>query len=126
MQKLALSSFPRALPGIAGLTVLSGLAMYWLKSGGLQLVWITTPTGLGFTFGALMGLIALGIGLVVTIPAMNQLAAFAKQGMASGKPPTPEQMKTIQAVQMKMLNASVWNAIFLALAVLGMSTARYL
>jgi len=126
MQRLVLSSFPKALPGIATLAVLSGLWMYWLKSGNLQLAWIMTPAGLGFTFGGVMGLISLGIGLLVTVPAMNQLAAFAKQGMASGKPPTPEQMKVIQGVQMKMLGAAVWNAIFLALAVAAMATARYL
>jgi uncharacterized membrane protein len=125
MQRLVLSSFPKALPGIASLSVLSGLWMYWLKSGGLQLVWITTPTGLGFTFGGLMGLVALGIGLFVTVPAMNQLAAFAKQAMASGKPPTPEQMKALQGVQMKMLGAAVWNAGFLALGAAAMATARY-
>jgi hypothetical protein len=57
---------------------------------------------------------------------MNQLAAFAKQGMAAGKPPTPEQMKIVQSVQMKMMGAAVWNAAFLALAVAAMAMARYL
>lgn len=126
MQKLALSSFPKVLPRIASLAVLAGLAMYWNDSGGLKSQWMMTPTGIAFTFGGLMGLVSLGIGILVTVPAMNQLAAFAKQGMASGKPPTTDQMKVIQAVQMKMLSASVWNAIFLALAILGMATARYL
>ena len=126
MQRLALSPFPRALPGIAGLTVLSGLTMYWRDSGGLQLSWITTPTGLGFTFGALMGLTSLVIGVLVTTPAINRLAAIARQAMASGKPPTPEQMKEIPGLQVKIGTASVWNAIFLALAIVGMASARYL
>ena len=126
MQRLAMSSFPRVLPSVGGITVLAGLLMYWKDSGGLQLIWITTPTGLGFTFGALMGLTSLIIGATVTAPTINRLAAIAREAMASGKPPTPEQMKEIPGLQLKMTNASIWNAIFLALAILGMESARYL
>ncbi len=126
MQRLALSSFPKVLPGIGSLTVLSGLLMYWHDSAGLQLQWITTPTGLGFTFGALMGLTSLLIGVFVTVPAINRLAAIAREAIASGKPPSPEQMKEIPGLQVKMTSAAVWNAIFLALAIAGMATARYL
>ena len=126
MQRLALSSFPKVLPGIGSLTVLSGLAMYWHDSAGFQLNWITTPTGLGFSFGALMGLTSLLIGLFVTIPAINRLGSIAREAMASGEPPSPEQMKEIPGLQVKMTSAALWNAIFLALAVAGMATARYL
>jgi uncharacterized membrane protein len=124
MQRLLLSSFPKALPGIAVLTVLSGLTMYWIRYINFNL-W-NTITGLAFAFGGLMGLTSLGIALSVTVPAMNQLIAFTKQAMASGKPPTPEQMKAMQGAQMKMLGAAVWNAIFLALAAAAMAVARYL
>ena len=124
MQRLALSSFPKALPGIASLTVLSGLAMYWDKYVAFN-VW-STRAGLTLGFGGVMGLIALFIGLLVTAPAINRLADFARAGMASGKPPSPEQMKEIQALQIKMTGAAVWNAIFLALATAAMATARYL
>ncbi len=126
MQRLAVSRFPRALPGIASLTVLSGLIMYYLDSGGLQLLWITTPAGLGFTFGGLMGLTSLLIGFIVTVPTMDRLATFARQAIASGRPPSREQMKEIQSLQIKLTSATLWNAIFLALAVVGMATARYL
>ncbi len=126
MQRLAVSSFPQAILGMASLTVLSGLSMYWLKSGGLQLVWIMTPTGLGFTFGGLMGLISLAIGFRVTSPAIERLAELAKAAMTSGKPPSPDEMKEIQGLQLKMTNGAVWNAIFLALAVAAMAIARYL
>lgn len=126
MQRLILSSFPRALPAAASLTVLSGLVMYYLDSGGLQLAWITTPTGLGFAFGGLMGLTSLIIGLTVTVPIMNRLGSMAKAAMASGKPPDAEQMKVMGELQMKMAGAAIWNSIFLALAILGMASARYL
>ena len=126
MQRIALSSFPKVVPALGGLTVLAGLLMYWRDSGGLQLAWITTPTGLGFTFGGLMGLTSLIIGLTVTAPAINRMADILRESMAAKRPPTPEQMKEIPALQVKMTNAAVWNSIFLALAILGMATARYL
>lgn len=33
-------------PVVAGLTILSGAVLYWRDSQGLQLTWITSPTGL--------------------------------------------------------------------------------
>jgi uncharacterized membrane protein len=126
MQRLVLSRFPRTLPIVASLTVLSGLVMYFLDSGGLQPKWMTMPAGLGFTFGGIMGLTSLIIGLSITSPALNRMATFTREAMASGKPPGPERMKEIQALQIKMNSAAVWNAIFLALAIVGMATARYL
>ena len=73
-----------------------------------------------------MGLISLLIGLVVTAPAIKRLASFAREAIGSGKPPSPEQMKEIQALQIKMTAAAMWNAMFLALAIVGMAAARYL
>ena len=124
MQRLAMSSFAKALPGIASLTVLSGLAMYWDRYVMLNL-W-STKAGLAFGFGGVMGLISLGIGLIITAPAITRIGALAREMIASGKPPTPEQMKEIQGLQMKMTGAAVWNAIFVALAAAAMAVARYL
>jgi uncharacterized membrane protein len=124
MQRLALSRFPRVLPVIASLTVLSGLTMYWIRYLSFDL-W-NTHAGLAFAFGGLMGLTALAIGLAVTVPALNHIAEFAKQVMASGKPPTPEQMKIVQGAQMRMMSATIQIAILLSLAVAAMASARYL
>ncbi len=126
MQRLALSSFPNALPAVAVINVLAGLAMYWLDSGGLQISWIVSRFGLGLLFGAVSALAALAVGLTVTIPATKAVAAIAKELMASGKPPSPEQMTRIQALQIKLATGALWNAILLALAVAGMALARYL
>jgi hypothetical protein len=125
MQRLLISGVTRGLVSAGALAALSGLTMYWLDSGGLQLVWITTPTGLGFSFGAIMGLVSLGVGLSVTKPAGDGIEAIIKGSIASGKPPSPEQMTQLQALQMKMATGSLWNAILLALALAAMATARY-
>lgn len=126
MQRLALSRFPSAMPLIGGLTVLSGLAMYWFLSGGLQLRMIMTAPGLGYTLGGVAALIAFVIGIAVTVPATKGVAAVAKELMASGNPPTPAQMSRIQGMQMKLATGALWNTIFLAVAVAMMAVARYL
>ena len=40
-------------PIVAAVTILSGAALYWRHSAGLQPAWISTPSGLAFTIGAL-------------------------------------------------------------------------
>ncbi len=126
MQRLAASRFSTALPAVSVLTVLSGLVLYWLDSGGLQLEIIMTGPGLGFAFGGIAGLLALVIGLVVSMPVTRSMAAISRELIASGNPPSPEQMTKIQALQIRMATGAMWNTILLALAVAAMAIARYL
>lgn len=45
-------------PIVAALTILGGAVLYWRDSSGLQLTWITSPTGLAYTTGGLAAIIA--------------------------------------------------------------------
>jgi hypothetical protein len=87
---------------------------------------LTTGAGLGFTFGGTAGLLALLIGFFVARPAAARVGVLGKQIQASGKPPTPDQLAEIQALQRRLGQGAVWTALLLALALIGMSTARYL
>jgi uncharacterized membrane protein len=113
--------------GFAGpLTVLAGLTLYWIDSGGLQLNWITTPTGLGFTIGGIAALISLYIGLFISRTNALSMAALGKEMQSAGKPPTPEQLSRMRAFQETLTKASIWVAILLAITVAAMAIARYL
>ncbi len=125
MQRLMNGSFTLALTIAGPLTVLAGLTLYWNDSAGLQIGWMTTPTGLGFTFGALGGLTALGIGLLITRPAAVGMAGLGKEIQGAGKPPTPEQMLKLKGFQEKLSQATLWTAIALVITVAAMATARY-
>ena len=110
--------------GIAGsLTVLAGLTLYWIDSGGLQPGWITTPTGLGFTVGGIAALIAIYIGLFVSRTTALSMSALGREMQAAGKAPTPEQVAKMRAFQDRLAQASIWNAILLAITVATMATA---
>ena len=126
MQVLGASRLSPVLSVLALLNVLSGLIMYWRNSGGLQAAWITSGMGLGFTVGALAGLVALGFGLIVARPANVRMGALGKEIQAAGGPPTPAQMAEIQRLSATLSTGSFWTVVCLLIALIGMSVARYL
>ncbi|MCL4396104.1 MAG: hypothetical protein M1482_15105 [Chloroflexi bacterium] len=126
MQRFVNSGFVAAM-GIAGpLTVLAGLALYLIDSGGLQTGWITTHTGLGFTVGGIAGLIAFFIGFFISRTAAEAMGALGREMQAAGRPPTPDQVQKMKALQERLSQASVATAIVLAVAVAAMAMSRYL
>ncbi|QLQ04659.1 MAG: hypothetical protein HZY76_00160 [Anaerolineae bacterium] len=60
------------------LTILAGLGLYWASSGGLSAAWLTSGPGLGFTLGALAGLIAFGIGFIGIRPRPSAWAPWVR------------------------------------------------
>jgi len=126
MQKLAQTRFAIALSMAGLLTVLSGLLMYWRDSGGFQVAWITTPTGLAFAVGGLAGILAFLIGFFVSRPAVARMTVIGQQAQAAGGPPSPEQMAEIQALQKRVGQGALRVALLLTVALIGMSVARYL
>lgn len=125
MQRLMNGGFTATLTAAGPLTVLAGLILYWNDSAGLQVGWITTPTGLGFTVGAIGGLVSLGIGLFISRAAAEGMAGLGKEIQAGGKSPTPEQMSKMKGLQEKLSQATLWTAITLTITVAAMATARY-
>jgi len=126
MQKLMGGSLATMLAVTPGLNVLAGLLLFWNDSGGLQLTWLGSAPGIGFTLGGLAGLVALFIGLFVTRPANLAVVALGKEIAAAGKPPTKEQMAKMGTLQERMTSATLAVVIALAVAITMMAVARYL
>ena len=106
-------------------TLVTGLALYGLDSGGFQWAWIASRTGIAFTLGALLAFVTAGIGQVVSVPSVKRLGALGAAVAASGGPPTPEQAAEMGAIQRKLLGATRVAAALVVLAVLVMATARF-
>lgn len=122
MQRLALGTqFIVVLSTAAGLTVLSGLLLYWRASGGLRGDWMTTGTGIMFTLGGLAGLVALFVGVSSGRTTRN----LAQLGASLEGPPTAEQAAEFQALQSRAATLTTIAAILLVIALIGMATARY-
>lgn len=108
------------------LNVLAGLLLYWRSSAGLQVAWITSGPGLGFTIGALAAIAGLGVGFSVTRPAVLRMGALGAEIQASGQPPTAEQDAELHEIQDRSALAGRWTLTLVAIALLAMATARYL
>jgi hypothetical protein len=113
-------------PVVAGLTILSGAALYWRDSGGLQLAWITTPTGLGFSIGALAGIATFVGGAILIGPSVADQAAVQTELAQSGTPATPEQRERLARADRRMQLANRIDLPLIGLAGLMMAVARYL
>lgn len=109
--------------GIAGtLSLLSGLVMYYLNFDG-QIV-LGSPTANAMTYGALSGIIAYLIGILVLMKNNNRLAAIGKEIGASGGPPSAEQIAEMGKLQESNAKAGMWVSIFFVLAIIGMTLSE--
>src|SRR5215212_6125823 len=54
-----------AIPAFAGLTMLSGLRLLWIVSGGSFAAYAASPVGRGFTFGAVSAILGFVIGMAI-------------------------------------------------------------
>ncbi|HEX9616523.1 MAG TPA: hypothetical protein VGA03_03855 [Anaerolineales bacterium] len=117
--------FRAAISVAAILTILAGFLLYVRDSGGLQLSWITSSVGLGFTIGALAALASLFYGAIVMGPTGKKFGELAAAIQSQGNPPTPEQGSEMAKLNARMSSASLVNMVLLVIALLAMATARY-
>jgi hypothetical protein len=117
--------YPIFMVSMSLLTVLAGGALYWFISGGLNLAWVKSGPGLGFTIGSLAALVAFLVGTFGIGPTAGQMSALGGQIAASGKGPTPEQAAKLQTLEKRLNLAEQIDFIMLVIAMLTMATARY-
>ncbi|MEX0789050.1 MAG: hypothetical protein WD906_03175 [Anaerolineales bacterium] len=110
----------------AGITIVTGLWMYWRVSGDFSAAWMVSGRGLALTIGGVFALVAFGVGYGVTGRASIKMADLGKLMQASGKPPTPEQLAQVKGLQERISAGGRATAILLAITIVGMSSAQYL
>jgi uncharacterized membrane protein len=116
--------------GVAmGLTILSGLGMYWrlsvLSHGALA----NSRMGVALGVGALSAIVAAVVGAVVSQPAGRKLGALGQrmqQAQAAGERPSPAQLAELQALQTRIARALTAITALLVLSAAAMAMARYL
>ena len=97
--------------GSSVLTVLTGLYMFWALHPH-----DTSRSGVVLGLGALMGLIAVGFGIMIGKVSRNELAHLTG---ASGD------AARLDAARRKLAFAARMSTLFLVLSVIGMATFRY-
>ena len=125
MQQLARNSgFPKFAEISSWLTILSGLWLYWMVSGGFQVTWMTSRAGMALTIGGILAIVGAGVGYVMQQPAAKRLGQLGQEIQASDGPPSPEQLAELQTQQKKLAQGGLWTAVLLAIAVAAMAIAR--
>jgi hypothetical protein len=123
VQKRKLSTYMLAA---ALLTILSGLRLLWITSGGHTSAYFATAPGLGFTTAGVTAIVAFALGMAISRPAAMRAAQIGGS-MASA----PAERRAELAAEMEKLRrrSALFGtvvAVLLALAAAGMSVARYL
>jgi hypothetical protein len=113
-------------PIVATLAILAGAVLYWRDSGGLQVAWITSPTGLAFTIGGLAALVAFVGGLVLIGPSIAQQAAVQAELANGDGILTADQQRRLEWAEGRMRLSSRIYLPLLILAGLTMAVGRYL
>jgi len=127
IQKLTQETrFPLFMALGGALTVLSGLVMYWLVSGGLSSAWLSSAHGIAITVGAVAGICGAIVGGAVGGRASKHLDGLMAERRAAGKPPTAEQQVEIERMQATMRKGSLAGSLFILIALMGMALARTL
>jgi uncharacterized membrane protein len=120
----------RRLPVVAGiaslLTILSGAAMYWRNSSLSGGVWAASTQGMTYGIGAVTALLTAGVAATIVGPTGNKLTKLGAELAAAGGPPTADQMRTLGALQNRMLFGTRIGAALIGATVITMAVARYL
>lgn len=107
------------------LTVTAGIILYAYDSGGFNPDWMRSGVGLGYTIGALAGLVAYVIGNFVIGPTSGRMGALGQEIATSGAGPTPEQASQLLALDKKLARAEQIDFWMLTIAFLTMASARF-
>ena len=122
----AVRRLPEVLLALAVVTIVSGIYLFGVASGGFQSAWLHSGPAVGYLLGGAAALIAFVIGSAINIPTARRIGALATQVQTSGAPPTAEQANTLRRLSVRLLQGTRTVAALVAIATALMALARYL
>lgn len=127
MARMVERGYLKVMPAVAIVTILSGLWLLWIASGGFDPGYMGSAIGMSLSTGGALSILALIVGLGFLRPAGMRLAAIG-QALAQE---TSESARTALQAEMGQLRARValgGKIVFglLVVAVALMAVARYL
>lgn len=116
----------RIMPTLALLTILPGLWLYWIMSGGFGSAYVHSRMGLTFAIGGVAAITTFVIGLTVIRPAMTRAVTLMQS-----LPTAPADRQGAIAAEAKQardkaIATGKLGTLLLLLATLCMAVARYL
>ena len=115
------------LPVVALLTVLSGLRLMWIASGGFQPAYFQTASGATYAFGAVASVLAFALSLMVARPmAVRGTQLAGEMAKAPEGPARAAIAAELARVRRRGAVATTTGVVMLVIAASGMAIARYL
>jgi hypothetical protein len=106
-------------------TVLAGLWLLWLNTGGLRTDQMFDSSRLGFTVGGIFGILTLAVGGGYVFPRTVTVERILGRFLGESRPPSDDERQTLMRASGEARRAGYYVLVGLALAVFCMATARY-
>lgn len=115
------------LPTIGVLTIASGARLMWLTSGGFSRTYFTLPMGRMLAWGALFGVAAFLVAMLVIRPAAARALRLAAMLAESSADASDQQAISARLTRARVLTvrASATAMVLVVLSAMGMAAARY-
>jgi uncharacterized membrane protein len=127
MHKLMVETrFAMAMGASGGLTILSGLVMYWLVSDGFSSAWLSSTHGILISTGAVFGILTAVIGGITSKRAGKRMSELADEIRTGGNTPTDTQQTEMKQLKLKLRRSSTYSAILMLVVISCMALARTL
>lgn len=117
--------YPLYMSLVSLLTLLSGVWLYWNSSGGLQISWVKTGVGIGFTIGAVISFLVFLMGMLMIKPRAERMGKLGNEIGGSGNPPNSVMLAEMEKLEEELNVLELTDIIMLSIAMLTMVTARF-
>jgi hypothetical protein len=127
MAGLQKRGFMILLPVTGLLTVLSGMIVIWMASGGNVGAYSQTSAGRTFTMAGGLAIIAFGLGIALSRPAGAKLLKLGTEMAATADEPARAAIQTqIVELQRRLAISTMVVTLLALIAASGMAVARYM
>jgi uncharacterized membrane protein len=125
LQRLAGGRYPPTMMAAGLITVLAGIALLWVDSGGLQPAFMGSRLGITLSIGGTCGILAAVVGIGLAARNAYRLKGVAATIQSQKGGPTTEQLTQVAAIQGRLRMGGRLTAMLLGIAVICMAIARY-
>ena len=126
MQGVMARRFPTIMPIAAILTIVSGLALMWVTSGGFAPIWTRSRMGMTLMTGGGAAILAFLIGMIVVRPATLRLPVLGQAAEQLTGADRDAKLAEFKTLEQKVATGNAIVAALLGVAVIAMAVARYL
>lgn len=125
-QFVGIRKYPVWAAAAGGLTILSGLGMFWYNTSVSNGAFPKSAPGMTYSIAAVFAIVGAVIGSAITGRTAGKLQLVAAQARTAGGPPTPELMAEMSGLRAKLHNSSLLATGLIVLTAAMMAVARYL